>query len=292
MSITSKTYRIVLDGKQYTGTAEDVARWYCQHRGVNLFIESTEEDYILDLRALFRDAEDPKHIEYFEDNVADLEDCYSAFFEYYLQQEKDEDCSIWECTQFNTRSRAPSTEDMNRLYPERDAEVAGRNYQVLIDNRLYTGTAEDIARCYCLQKGIKLYIDQLERKTLGLYALFPQKNTLTKITSFDKGEDTDIESGYRLFFSDYLREGAAPDCKVFELPKVPPTTSPQEEDALKAEMLKYLKYASSERNLGFNAAIKIACAAIECEGLSCEVKAVMQYVQEIYPLLAEIVSSN
>ena len=151
MSTTNKTYRIVLDGKQYTGTAGDVARWYCQQKGVNLLIENTEDEGVFELFALFRDAKDAAHIEYFDEDAVDIEDCYSAFFEYYLQQVKDLDCTIWEYTQFNTRSGVPNSDEMtsklikymNRLHPERDAclEAAARIACEVM--RMDEGTIED-----------------------------------------------------------------------------------------------------------------------------------------------------
>ena len=145
MSTDSKTYRIVLDDKQFIGTAEDVARWYCQQRGVKLYVEGDGSSEVKALYAYFSEVNKQDKIAQFKEGTPDLETGYRLFFTEYLLVPDELDCDITEITNL------PSTNEltgelikyMDRLHPERDAclEAAGR---IACESmRAYEGLLED-----------------------------------------------------------------------------------------------------------------------------------------------------
>lgn len=77
-------------------------------------------------------------------------------------------------------------------------------YTIAMNGNAITGTAEDVARWYCKQKGIKLYIITTCNVPY-LWAQFPKADNRTYIACFEDFED-DIENGYKLFFSEFLSE--------------------------------------------------------------------------------------
>ena len=146
MSINSKTYRIVLDGKQYTGTAGEVARWYCQQKRIELYVRPDGEEGTITLYARMPDAALPKAIAIFRHDLPYLDVWYEAFFTEHMQQASDLDCVAVDSPQLE-RSRNELTDEvikyMDRLHPERDAclEAAARIACEVM--RMDEGTIED-----------------------------------------------------------------------------------------------------------------------------------------------------
>ena len=96
-------------------------------------------------------------------------------------------------------------------------------YVIHMGCETFTGEPEDIARWYCLQKGIKLYIEPnldkgAEENSSILLAAFPDRDILTHIAYFENGkDDNNIETGYRLFFHEYMLEPDNPDYELTEI---------------------------------------------------------------------------
>lgn len=89
------------------------------------------------------------------------------------------------------------------------------------DGEAFTGEPEDIARWYCKLKHVKLYIEPnmdngAEKNSSVLLGAFPDRDTLTHIAYFENGDD-DVETAYRLFFSEYMLECYNPDYELTEL---------------------------------------------------------------------------
>ena len=91
----------------------------------------------------------------------------------------------------------------------------------MADGNEFTGTPEDIARWYCKYRHMKLYIEpdtDGDKNSSVLLAAFPYSNTRTHIAYFENGlDDNDIETGYRLFFYEYLLEPDNPDYELTEI---------------------------------------------------------------------------
>lgn len=79
---------IRMDGKTFTGEPEDIARWYCKHRHVKLYIEPNmdngAEDNSSVLLAAFPNKDMLTHIAYFENGDYDIETAYALFFSEYM----------------------------------------------------------------------------------------------------------------------------------------------------------------------------------------------------------------
>lgn len=111
------------------------------------------------------------------------------------------------------------------------SKKAKKQYVIRWHGQVFKGSPEDVARWYCLQKGIKLYIEEAQD---GLYLLnmISPDNTIQKYVDgklqdvqclVDVGEMDycfDIESGYRLFFTDWLAEEVGELDADFELGEV------------------------------------------------------------------------
>lgn len=91
-------------------------------------------------------------------------------------------------------------------------------YKLTLNGQDFTGTAEDVARWYCKQKGIKLYIlpNNLENDALTLFAVFEKDDALMDIAQFEF-DNNDIEVGYKLFFTEYMLKADKPDFTIVEL---------------------------------------------------------------------------
>ena len=171
-----------------------------------------------------------------------------------------------------------------------------KKYQITVDGKQYVGKAEDVARWYCLEKGIKLYIKDLDNGSMGLCELYPGDDYLSVVGYFEGDEvDANLESGYRVFFIDCLQDN--PDCKIVEVNELndevqshvddfgevqPPT------DDVREGMLKLLQRPYPDRDAVFGATAQIASAAIKRGNLSSEVSAVVEYVKELYPRLLNV----
>ena len=100
MNADSKTYRITLDGKSYTGTGADVARWYCKQKGIKLFIIPEDGSNTLMLGIMQKDGDAINCSDYFDDNeVVDLEAGYQLFFTDWMQTSEDADFVLAEAEQ-------------------------------------------------------------------------------------------------------------------------------------------------------------------------------------------------
>lgn len=91
-----KHYRLSMNGEDFKGTAEDIARWYCKHQNIKLFIEpdAKGKDDSTILWAHFQDAEEGTLIAYFENCSKDIETAYRLFFYEYMLQVDDPDFCI------------------------------------------------------------------------------------------------------------------------------------------------------------------------------------------------------
>ena len=131
MNTDSKTYRITLDGKQYTGTAGEVARWYCQQKKIELYVRPDGEEGTITLYARMPGVALPKAIAVFRHDLPYIDVWYEAFFTEHMQQASDLDCVAVDSPQLE-RSRNELMDEvveyMDRLHPERDAclEAAAR----------------------------------------------------------------------------------------------------------------------------------------------------------------------
>ena len=75
-----------------------------------------------------------------------------------------------------------------------------------LDGEKITGTPADIACRYCSHEGIKLFIDDIPDEGLQIDALFPGAKACTYIACFEDGDTNDLETAYRLFFTEYLND--------------------------------------------------------------------------------------
>ena len=94
-----KHYRLTLNGQDFTGTAEDVARWYCKQKGIKLYIEPREDN---DVPALFTwerkplDYSTPDYVDMFKEKIPGFEDGYRLFFTSYMLHAHNPDFAIVE----------------------------------------------------------------------------------------------------------------------------------------------------------------------------------------------------
>lgn len=93
-------------------------------------------------------------------------------------------------------------------------------YAIHMDGETFTGEPEDIARWYCKRRHVRLYIEPnmdagAEDNSSVLLAAFPDSDMLTHIAYFEN--DYDIETGYGLFFSEYMLECDNPDYELTEI---------------------------------------------------------------------------
>ena len=88
-------------------------------------------------------------------------------------------------------------------------------YVIRMDGDTCNGSAQDCARWYCKRKGIKLFIEPHPDDSLELYAQIDNSNVLTPVAYFEN--DTDIETAYELFFTEYLLEQDNPDYAIAEV---------------------------------------------------------------------------
>ena len=81
-----KQYRLSMNGQDFTGTAEDIARWYCKHENIKLYIEPEDEsqDSTINLWGQFQNNNECTLIAYFEDIPKDIESAYRLFFNDYM----------------------------------------------------------------------------------------------------------------------------------------------------------------------------------------------------------------
>ena len=116
--------------------------------------------------------------------------------------------------------------DMTAIYEQvaqfinTDARNDENHYRIEMDNgATFTGTAGDIARWYCLQENIRLYISPVEENQTDLRVAAQFKGTefLTHIAYFEKEMSTDIETAYCLFFKEYLQDSENSNFKIVEL---------------------------------------------------------------------------
>lgn len=91
-------YAIHMDGETFTGEPEDIARWYCKHRHVKLYIEPNmdkgAEDNSSVLLAAFPDSDMLTHIAYFENGDYDIETAYALFFSEYMLEGENHDYEL------------------------------------------------------------------------------------------------------------------------------------------------------------------------------------------------------
>lgn len=80
----AKIYTIQRDGENLSGTAEDIAREYCKHKGIRLCIAPMEENGGLYLLADFSHSGNLQPVTRLEDYNIDFETGYRLFFSEYL----------------------------------------------------------------------------------------------------------------------------------------------------------------------------------------------------------------
>lgn len=91
-----------------------------------------------------------------------------------------------------------------------------KRYSISLANgKNFSGSPEDVARWYCIQEHIKLFIEP-EGSQPVLMAQFDNKDTCTHIAYLENGQ-YDIESAYRFFFFEYLLEVNNPDYSIAEI---------------------------------------------------------------------------
>lgn len=83
-----KQYRLSMNGEDFTGTAEEVARWYCKHENIKLYMEpdTLENDGSFLLWGHFQHKKQGTFISYFENDETDIESAYRLFFNDYMLQ--------------------------------------------------------------------------------------------------------------------------------------------------------------------------------------------------------------
>lgn len=94
-----KQYKLTMNGEDVKGTAEDIARWYCKHEDIKLYIEAEDEskDSPIILWALFQNNDKGTLISYFEENdEKDIEGGYRLFFNEYMLEVDDANYTIAE----------------------------------------------------------------------------------------------------------------------------------------------------------------------------------------------------
>lgn len=97
MNPSNRMYRITIDGEEYTGTAEEVARWYCERKGITLYVEpEIYGDAGYKLYADIPDFDRHRKISRFEVDVPYMDEWYRLFFRNYMQVHEDESCSLKE----------------------------------------------------------------------------------------------------------------------------------------------------------------------------------------------------
>ena len=94
-----KHYKLTLNGQDFTGTAEDVARWYCKQKGIKLYIEPREDN---GMPALFTwgrkplDYSTPDYVDVLKEKIPGFEDGYRLFFTSYMLETDNTDFTIME----------------------------------------------------------------------------------------------------------------------------------------------------------------------------------------------------
>lgn len=94
-----KHYRLTLNGQDFTGTAEDVARWYCKQKGIKLYIEPREDNGIPALFTWGRkplDYSTPDYVDMFKEKIPGFEDGYRLFFTESMLTDDEPDFTITE----------------------------------------------------------------------------------------------------------------------------------------------------------------------------------------------------
>lgn len=159
-----------------------------------------------------------------------------------------------------------------------------KKYCISVDGKQYTGSAEDVARWYCLEKGIKLYIEEVGDDGIGLCSLYPGDDSLSVVGYFGDDVDADLESGYRMYFTDNLQDD--PACKIVEVSELNEVQPPA--DDVREGMLKLLECSQPDRDAVFGATAQIASAAIKRGDIPSKASAVVEYVKELYPHLLNV----
>ena len=91
-------------------------------------------------------------------------------------------------------------------------------YKITFDGKSFTGTGADVARWYCKQKGIKLFIipeDGSNALMLGI--LQKDGDAIYCSDYFESDKDVDLEAGYQLFFTDCMQTNKEPDFVLVEV---------------------------------------------------------------------------
>ena len=133
-----------------------------------------------------------------------------------LRDKKTDKCVVLDAESIFTQAYDVLTKTRNDV-------VTFSQYVIHMKGETFKGTQEDIARWYCKRRYVKLYIEpNTDGEGFMLWAMFPDKLTsehdnhnCTHIAYFEN--DCDIESGYRLFFSEYMLECDNPDYELAEL---------------------------------------------------------------------------
>ena len=97
---TVKRYKLTFQGEEFEGTAEDIARWYCQQKGVKLYIEPREDNGIPALFTIGRQIGTldcvPDYVDIFEEKIPGFEDGYRLFFTVFMLNACNPDFTITE----------------------------------------------------------------------------------------------------------------------------------------------------------------------------------------------------
>ena len=95
-----KLYKLTLNGEEFVGKAEDVARWYCQQRDITLYIKPREDNGIPALFTLGSRIGTldpvPDYVDMFEEHTPSFEDGYRLFFTEFMLNACNPDFTIAE----------------------------------------------------------------------------------------------------------------------------------------------------------------------------------------------------
>ncbi|MBQ7220741.1 MAG: hypothetical protein IJS28_07165 [Synergistaceae bacterium] len=106
-------------------------------------------------------------------------------------------------------------------------------YKITLDSKSFIGTEADVARWYCKQKDIKLYIEPENGSgALVVYARMEETDGLTLVAHLDVFRGTDIETSYKMFFREYMQTKEEPDFVLTEAEQQDDSTCTSEVDAL------------------------------------------------------------
>ena len=104
---------------------------------------------------------------------------------------------------------------------QQSAKPTVKRYKLTFQGQEFEGTAEDVARWYCQQKGVKLYIEPREDNGIpALFTLGSRIGTLDPVPDYvDMFEEhtPSFEDGYRLFFTEFMLNACNPDFTIAEL---------------------------------------------------------------------------